>query len=305
MDTRKPQQYSQNRSFQHSEGVEALQNYARTNNSSPNVRYHVADAADPSTIKPEWRGAFSKVVSTFVLHWVKDKPTALNMLNSCLKPGGEIVFLCVSDKSKFHEVPLELSSLPKWSVYLKDAVPAVFPWPSCDITAEHRSSLLEACGFEVIACDIKKHQYSWKSKDQFKISLRSVLPHLSYIPEDKQEEFMDDLIKLAEERHWITGDEVPTIHESYLVIACDIKKYPHCYISRDQVRGVIRPTLPHLSYLPEDKQEEFVDELIKMAEKRHWITGEEAPTVHEVLGVHGYSRSKDMSFKTQPTAVSF
>ncbi|XP_035677354.1 biotin biosynthesis bifunctional protein BioCD-like [Branchiostoma floridae] len=159
--------------------------YARTNNSSPNVRYHVADAADPSTIKPEWRGAFSKVVSTFVLHWVKDKPTALNMLNSCLKPGGEIVFLCVSDKSKFHE------------------------------------------------------------------------------------------------------------------------KYPHCYISRDQVRGVIRPTLPHLSYLPEDKQEEFVDELIKMAEKRHWITGEEAPTVHEVLGVHGYSRSKDMSFKTQPTAVSF
>ncbi|XP_078594832.1 juvenile hormone acid O-methyltransferase-like isoform X2 [Branchiostoma floridae x Branchiostoma japonicum] len=262
MDTGKPEQYSQNRSYQHSEGVEALQkyvtweggdtvldagcgtgelcsyisqqpgvasvvgfdlspdfiSYARTNNSSPNVRYHVADAADPSTIKPEWRGAFSKVVSFFALHWVKDKPTALKALNSCLKPGGEIVFVCVSDKSKFHEVPLELSSLPKWSIYLKDAAPALFPWPSCDITAEHRSSLLEACGFEVIACDIKKHQYSWKSKDQFKISLRSVLPHLSYIPEDKQEEFMDDLIKLAEERHWITGDEVPTIHESYLVV---------------------------------------------------------------------------------------
>ncbi|XP_078594833.1 juvenile hormone acid O-methyltransferase-like [Branchiostoma floridae x Branchiostoma japonicum] len=195
--------------------------YARTNNSSPNVRYHVADAADPSTIKPEWRGAFNKVVSFFVLHWVKDKATALKALNSCLKPGGEIVFVCVSDKSKFHEVPLELSSLPKWSIYLKDAAPALFPWPSSDImiTNEQRSSrLMEACGYEVIACDIKKYPHCYISRDQVRGVLRPTLPHLSYIPDDKQEEFMEDLEKLAAERHWITGKGAPTMHEVYVAI---------------------------------------------------------------------------------------
>ncbi|XP_078594836.1 trans-aconitate 2-methyltransferase-like [Branchiostoma floridae x Branchiostoma japonicum] len=263
MDTENPHHYSQNHSFQHSVGVEVLQqyvtweggdtvldagcgtgelcsyiskqpgvasvvgfdlsadfiSYARTNNSSPNVRYHVADAADPSTIKPEWRGAFSKVVSIYLLYWIKDKATTLKVLNSCLKPGGEIVFVCDSDKSKFYEVPLELSSLPKWSIYLKDAVPAVFPWPSCDITTKQRSSrLMEACGYEVVACDIKKQQHPLNSKDEFGGILRPCTAHLKYIPEDKQEEFMDDLMKLSEERHFITGDEVPTMHESYLVM---------------------------------------------------------------------------------------
>ncbi|CAH1258829.1 Hypp9668 [Branchiostoma lanceolatum] len=194
--------------------------YARMNNPSPNVLYHVTDASDPSTIKPEWRDAFNKVVSIFVLNWIKDKATTLKVLNSCLKPGGEIVFVCVSDKSKFHDVPSDLASLPKWRTHLKDVVPTMFPWPSSDFTNERRSSsLLEACGFEVIACDIKHQQQSLQSKDQFREILRTVLPHLRYLPEDKHQEYLEDLEEMAEERHWITSQEgVLAIHDVYIAI---------------------------------------------------------------------------------------
>ncbi|CAH1264511.1 Hypp3005 [Branchiostoma lanceolatum] len=190
--------------------------YARMNNSSPNVLYHVADASDPSTVKPEWRGSFSKVVSIFALQWIKDKATTLKVLNSCLKPGGEIVFVCDVEKSKASEIT---PALPKWKTYLGDADPNVFPWPSSDLTNDRRSILfLESCGFEVIACDISNYQYSFDSRDQFREYFRGGQTELHSIPEHKQEEFFDDLEKMAAERHWVTGEGAPTMQDVYLVV---------------------------------------------------------------------------------------
>ncbi|CAH1253363.1 Hypp1160 [Branchiostoma lanceolatum] len=51
--------------------------YASQYNSSTNILYHVADVSDVTTLKKEWQGAFSKVVSLSVLHWVQDKAAAL------------------------------------------------------------------------------------------------------------------------------------------------------------------------------------------------------------------------------------
>ncbi|CAH1246016.1 Hypp7632 [Branchiostoma lanceolatum] len=251
MDTTTPEHYSQNSSVQYSLGVEVLQQYmkweegdtvldagcgtgeickyilqqpevasvvgfdaspdfvsyamASQHNSSPNVLYHVADVSDASTLKPGWQGAFSKAVSFLVLHWVQDKAAALKALHSCLKPSGEILMTFCPDKDKFVQTNFQMAAHPKWQIYLKDFVHNVFPWPSSDLVNQ-RSRLLEDCGYQVIAYHLKEHQQPYESKEDLREALRAINPHLRYIPQDKHEEFLDDVEKMARETTFISGD---------------------------------------------------------------------------------------------------
>ncbi|XP_066279133.1 juvenile hormone acid O-methyltransferase-like [Branchiostoma lanceolatum] len=249
MDTTKPKNYSQNRSFQHCAGLEALQqymqweegetvldagcgtgetckyisqqpgvasvvgfdvssdfiSYCNQRNSFPNILYHVADVTDVSTFEPEWQGAFNKVVSFFVLHWVQDKVTALKALHSCLKPRGEILMIFGSDKSNIVQTNSKMTAHPKWKIYLKDSVPN-FPWPSSDRT-NHRSRLLEECGFEVLSCSLVEHRQLVESEEKLMETLRAVYPLMHCIPKDEHEEFLDDMKKMAREAYLISGDD--------------------------------------------------------------------------------------------------
>ncbi|XP_078582008.1 juvenile hormone acid O-methyltransferase-like [Branchiostoma floridae x Branchiostoma japonicum] len=179
--------------------------YASQHNSAQNILYHVADVSYLSTIiKPEWRGAFSKVVSFSVLHWVRDKVTALKALHSCLKPGGEIVMIIGTDKSKTLQTYLKMAAHPRWETYLKDFVPNLFPWPSGDLV-NHSSRLLEECGFEVLSCHVKEHRHLFESKEKLRDALCAIYPHLHYIPQDKHGEFKHDVENIAREAHLISG----------------------------------------------------------------------------------------------------
>ncbi|KAI8514742.1 hypothetical protein Bbelb_073330 [Branchiostoma belcheri] len=188
--------------------------YARERNSSPNIVYHVGDASDASTFKPEWKGAFGKIVSIFVLHFIQDQVATLKMLHSCLKPGGEILLVTISEKSTIYQVWLELASLPKWEIYMKDFVANMFPWPSSDLVKDS-SRLLEECGFQTLACGIKEHRQAFDSKSQILEGIRSVLP--SKVPQDKRDEILVDFERIAKDRQWIhtenmVNDAFPVIH---------------------------------------------------------------------------------------------
>ncbi|XP_035657945.1 arginine-hydroxylase NDUFAF5, mitochondrial-like [Branchiostoma floridae] len=179
--------------------------YASQQNSSTNILYHVADVSDLSTIKPEWQGAFSKVVSFSVLHWVRDKVTALKALHSCLKPGGEIVMVFATDESKIIPNYLKMAAHPRWAIYFKDFSPNLFPWPSSDLV-NHSSHLLEECGFEVLSCHTKEHQHLFESEEKLRDTLFAMYPDLRYIPRNKHEEFLHDFENMAREAQVISED---------------------------------------------------------------------------------------------------
>ncbi|XP_078606599.1 juvenile hormone acid O-methyltransferase-like [Branchiostoma floridae x Branchiostoma japonicum] len=247
MNTTTAEHYSRNRSFQHSFGVEVLQqymkweggdtvldagcgtgeickyisqkpgvasvvgfdvssefiSYASQYNSSPNVIYDVADVSDMSSYKPQWLGAFSKTVCLAVLHWVRDKGVALKAMYSCLKSRGEILLSCDTEESRIYRTSRNMSSHPKWKPYLKDFVPNLFMWPSGDLVNE-RSRLLQECGFEVLSCHIKEHQQPFESQEKLKETLRAIFPQLHYIPQDRREEFLDDLFQMGKDFHMIS-----------------------------------------------------------------------------------------------------
>ncbi|XP_078585214.1 juvenile hormone acid O-methyltransferase-like [Branchiostoma floridae x Branchiostoma japonicum] len=179
--------------------------YASQHNSAANILYHVADISDASTIKPEWQGAFSKVISFFVLHWVKDKTAALKALHSCLKPGGEILLILGTDENKSIQTKLKMAEHHKWKPYFKDFLPNLFPWPSSDLANQH-SRILTECGFEVLSYHLKEYQIVFESREKMRETFRAVYPHLRYIPQDKHEEFLHDVETMARETLLITGD---------------------------------------------------------------------------------------------------
>ncbi|XP_078589184.1 juvenile hormone acid O-methyltransferase-like [Branchiostoma floridae x Branchiostoma japonicum] len=177
--------------------------YANQNNSAPNVRYDVADVSDISTYKPEWKGGFSKAVCLAVLHWLQDKTAALKAIHSCLRSRGEILLSCDTEESSFYRTSHNMASHPKWQPYLGDFAPNLFPWPSGDLV-ENRSRLMQECGFEVLSCHIKPHQQSFDSRAKLKETFRAIFPHLNYIPQEKHEEFFDDLFEMAKDMHMVS-----------------------------------------------------------------------------------------------------
>ncbi|XP_022109187.1 uncharacterized protein LOC110989250 [Acanthaster planci] len=67
---------------------------ARQNNAASNITYLVGDARCVGD-NPDWKEKFDKVVSFFVLHWIPfaDQLRALSSILTCLKPGGEGLFI--------------------------------------------------------------------------------------------------------------------------------------------------------------------------------------------------------------------
>ncbi|XP_070563275.1 uncharacterized protein [Ptychodera flava] len=49
--------------------------------------YEVADATDTSTLKPEWKSAFTKAISIGVFQFIEDKKAFFKNVYMCLKPG--------------------------------------------------------------------------------------------------------------------------------------------------------------------------------------------------------------------------
>nr|XP_054753855.1 malonyl-[acyl-carrier protein] O-methyltransferase-like [Lytechinus pictus] len=62
--------------------------YAKTENSEPNIRFFQEDAQTFDPLLTHWQESFNKILSMTTLHWCFDKKSALRNVFHCLKPGG-------------------------------------------------------------------------------------------------------------------------------------------------------------------------------------------------------------------------
>ncbi|XP_033124536.1 juvenile hormone acid O-methyltransferase-like isoform X2 [Anneissia japonica] len=131
-------------------------NFARHSYKRPNVTYELADVLSCVDIFPDWKGAFDKVVSIHVLHWVKDRKGAFQSIHDCLKPGGECFLLISGPMNQImghgdDELPHYLKNHDKWKEHLKGYENKFYN----RLTLEDNVKLLESVGFEVV----KGHSY--------------------------------------------------------------------------------------------------------------------------------------------------
>ena len=57
------------------------------------LEFTVADAGDPSTMKPHWQSKFDLLVSFCAMQWVQDQRKVLQNFWFCLNEGGLVLML--------------------------------------------------------------------------------------------------------------------------------------------------------------------------------------------------------------------
>ncbi|KAI8505684.1 hypothetical protein Bbelb_168730 [Branchiostoma belcheri] len=92
-------------------------------------------------------------------------------------------------------VARDIKHHPKWRDYLTDYALKLYEWPEGDVAGMSR--LLEDCGFEVVTCEVHTLTFKFDSLEKEKAFSRPLLGHLQYIPEEKQDEFLEDAINMA------------------------------------------------------------------------------------------------------------
>ncbi|XP_078591185.1 juvenile hormone acid O-methyltransferase-like [Branchiostoma floridae x Branchiostoma japonicum] len=171
-------------------------NFATSKNTAEKASYHVLDIQDESGIREDWRGKFTKAVSFHTVHWIPNKERFLANVHMCLEKGGELLFNLFAGVPAI-KVARDIKHHPKWREYLTDYALQLYEWPKGDVAG--MSHLLEECGFEVVTCEVHTLTFKLDSLEKEKAFSRPLLGHLQYIPEEKQDDFLEDAISMARE----------------------------------------------------------------------------------------------------------
>ncbi|XP_038044429.1 juvenile hormone acid O-methyltransferase-like [Patiria miniata] len=198
---------------------EAMIAVANQSNSAPNIEYVVEDARSVGD-NPKWRGKFDKVLSFFMLHWIptEEQPSALGGILSCLKAGGEALFLIDTKDKGPHDMSasvLFLKNHPKWGVYAKDYELPVYFWKR---SIPDTVKLLKTFGCTVLEGEIKSQEFA-VSEVQVKLLWKTTLKVADLVPAEKQDEFLEDIWQWALSRsadetksRYLHVDESVVIH---------------------------------------------------------------------------------------------
>ncbi|XP_071959540.1 juvenile hormone acid O-methyltransferase-like [Antedon mediterranea] len=168
--------------------------FARQIHKATNVSYEIADISNCLETHPHWKGKFSKIVSAYVLHWVKNKRQVFQNIYDCLSEGGECFILYVGPNNQLRgnnddELPYYLKNHIKWKHHLKGYENKYY-----SLTLKENVSLLKSVGFG----EVKGHlhtpcdEHDIFSKDELRGCVSSLVDQIEYVPEQYRSEILQD-----------------------------------------------------------------------------------------------------------------
>ncbi len=178
------------------------------------------------TIGNSWpfsKEAYTHFVSFSCLHWIEDLQPTMRGIEQSLKPGG-IFACCLAHSSKFNEPFYQVVLSDKWRHYFKNPQQKAF---YCH-DEESFGKLLSQVGLEPILL------YTWNkkvvaSRQEFIGNSKAWMPaitHMREVPQEKREEFMDDLIDATLEKTPNNSEGLYEVTSPILVVIArkDVKK---------------------------------------------------------------------------------
>ncbi|XP_041461330.1 juvenile hormone acid O-methyltransferase-like [Lytechinus variegatus] len=174
--------------------------YAKMENSGPNIRFFQEDAQTFGFHLNNWWERFNKILSITALHWCFDKENVLRNVFHCLKPGG--VFLLDFEThwhlrgewSRYGEsCEVWLQKHHRWGKYLENCDYLLLPVESTDTFHD----LMRSTGFSIIKSEVKESPWVQWKEHEIKSQLRTSFYPMKYIPLEHQEEFIGDVYKWA------------------------------------------------------------------------------------------------------------
>ncbi|XP_041461414.1 juvenile hormone acid O-methyltransferase-like [Lytechinus variegatus] len=172
--------------------------YAKMENSGPNIKFFQEDAQTFGPLLTDWRESFNKILSMTALHWCFDKENVLRNVFQCLKPGGLFLLGFVTrsqlltEYSSYGETcDAWIRKHAQWGQYLQECNYEVFPIKS----TESFLDLMRSVGFVIRRSEVKQSPWvEWKESD-VKKQLRCLFYPIKYIPAEHHDDFIDDVYK--------------------------------------------------------------------------------------------------------------
>ncbi|GFT09841.1 methyltransf_25 domain-containing protein [Trichonephila clavipes] len=182
---------------------------ARTLNAHPKVEYHAGDFEDRSTTE-SWKGQVSKIISIHCFNWFKNQRESFQTVYDLLLPGGEAALYFELNSDFFNAVE-EITYSEKWKSFFQvDILRMTFhleinPLISHSIynyvpesnrkkyDSTHYRKMVQEIGFEVRFCQSELKVNRLSSHEIVKGLYYSICALVPHVPEDRKEEFKNDL----------------------------------------------------------------------------------------------------------------
>ena len=178
---------------------EGMLEYAKKHHKRDNVIYRQLDI-----LNLYFKEEFSLVVSFVCLHWVEEQFTVLTNIFNALKINAQFIALMYPNSGLLHGTIQKISGSNEWSDYFKG-----FRNPLVKMDRKKYENLLRKVGFKFIQVE-SSTVYPMQTSEEAINVIRSWLPHLSYLPEERREQFLKCIIS-----------ELPTpIPVDRLVVRC-------------------------------------------------------------------------------------
>lgn len=132
---------------------------------------------------------FDHVFAIFVLHWVKEQENALRNIYAHVKPKGQVHFILAPSKEGLPFASALQKTLLAWDAEFKGFVNSQHFFDM-----ETYRKLMVAAGFHVEAIHYVYHESIHETKGKLLAWVKQWLPHGKYLPDSKQDAFMEELI---------------------------------------------------------------------------------------------------------------
>lgn len=151
----------------------------------PNLTFQQQEAT-----KISFDSQFDRIVSFSALHWVLDQEKALRAIHRALVPGGKICIqtygegimtpTCISD---------QLIQTEKWKPYF-----SLYTKQRIFFTEQEYEDLLEKVGFQEVQVMGSWSKTLFSNRQALIDFIRPVLNFIRHLPEDLQQEFIEDVV---------------------------------------------------------------------------------------------------------------
>ena len=153
----------------------------------PNLSFVHLDAT-----KLHFRHQFDIAFSTAALHWVKDQISLLKGVKKSLKKSGRILFQ-MGGKGNAQDIIAAVDGTiknEKWGAYFKD-----FSFPYAFYSPDEYKQLIDDARLEPKRLELIPKDMTQKGKENLAGWIRTTwLPYTGRIPENKRDNFIDDVI---------------------------------------------------------------------------------------------------------------
>ncbi|CAL8123302.1 unnamed protein product [Orchesella dallaii] len=200
---------------------EKMIEFAEKEYAHPRITYAVGDILGDFPYK---KMQFDKILSIYVLHFVKDYREAVKRFYDTLKPGGQLGFTVVG-QSRIFQALVDIGSRDAWKDIMKGYEKYVPEWveKKQDVQQCFKTALTEV-GFEIQKIELHNQTWKYSTLNSFVEFFMSLNPFVRNLSANQLEQLKEDYIDMIKNRWKSLGSDGHPAEGKYELLYVLVKK---------------------------------------------------------------------------------